>query len=646
MGRGRKRKFKRHAKSNAQLRRKNGEGPLGVLEVAHGGYGFVETEEGTFYIPKNRMGGALNGDTVELRPRGAEAHGGRKREAVVTRVHRRAMEYLVGTLEVNEPLCVVVPQDPRIAHDLFVTHDECPEARDGDVVLARITTYPSRHEAMCGYIVEVLGDADAPGMDVDIIVHNAGLNSEFSPQALEQARGIKLDIDAALAETGVRDLRMRDVFTIDPADAKDFDDAISLDRAEGMWRLGVHIADVSAYVPWDSSVDICARDRATSVYLVDRVLPMLPEELSNDVCSLKPGEDRRTFTCDLFYDDAGKLQRYDLYPSVIRSRRRFTYDEAQVLIESQGSTDPYAPKLKEFHALATKLLAAREAQGALDFDSVEAKPVLDAEGQVTEVALRVKTDTTSMIEEAMIAANCCVAQHMFAQELPLPYRIHEAPSASAAEALMPVLHQLGYPIAQLSSGKPAVYQEILRRAEGRPEQPLVNQVVLRSMERARYSTQPIGHFGLAAEHYCHFTSPIRRYPDLMVHRLLKDPHAMEGQLDWLAEHASKMERLAEEAERESVNLKLCTYLAERTDEVFVGTICNVLAYGFFVRLENTAEGFVRFDAAHDEYHDFDPKMQTLVGEESGRTYRLGQQVRVRVKEVSLRDQSIDFALVR
>lgn len=649
----RKHKGRRHAKHQANSRYAAGNCPLGKLEVVHPGYGFVSTDEGTFYVRTRYMGGAMNGDTVEVRPRRTEgADKRRQREAAVVRVHRRATEYLVGTLEVNDPLNVVVPQDPTITHDLFVTRDECPQAKDGDVVLARITSYPERHVAMCGYVVEVLGRADAPGMDVDVLIHNTGLVTEFSPQALEQARGMRLDIEAALGEPGVRDLRMRDVFTIDPADAKDFDDAISLDRVDGLLRLGVHIADVSSYVPWDSSIDICARDRGTSTYLVDRVIPMLPEELSNDLCSLKPGEDRRTYTCDLFYDEAGTLRRYQLYPSVIRSRRRFTYDEVQEILDAtaQGeaagaANDPYAPKLGEFRVLAAQLLRAREKRGALGFDSVEAKPLLDDEGHVTSVELHVKTEATGMIEEAMIAANCAVAQHMCKHKLPLVYRIHEAPRPAAVETLVPVLHQLGYPVAGLASGEPAVYQQLLRKAQGRPEQSLVNQAVLRGMERARYSTQPLPHFGLAAEHYCHFTSPIRRYPDLMVHRLLKDAHAMEGQLDWLAEHASKMERLAERVERDSVNLKLCAYLAEHADEVFEATISNVVAYGFYVRLDNTAEGFVRFDPVRDEYHQFDPKLQTLVGEETGRTYRLGQRVRVRVREVDTRALTTDFSLV-
>lgn len=624
--------------------RRAGNYPTGRIELHTGGYGFVDTDEGSFYIPKNRTHGAMPDDVVEVRPQGRLGDSGHKRVASVVRVLTRATEYLVGVLEINDPLAVVVSQDPRVRHDLFVDLARVPEdAHDGDVVLARIEEYPARHVPMQGCIVEVLGSAGTPNMDVDIIVHNAGLPTEFSEQALEQARAARVDVAAALAEPGRRDLRERDVFTIDPVDAKDFDDAISLDWREGLLRLGVHIADVSSYVPWDSSLDICARDRATSVYLVDRVLPMLPEELSNDICSLKPGSERLTMTCDMYLDADARLVRYEIYPSVICSRRRFSYDEVQDILDG-ALADPYAPVLARFHELAEKLLAARVARGALEFDSVEAKPVLDEDGHVERVDLRRKTDATSMIEEAMVLANETVAGHMFSRQLPLVYRIHESPRPAALEVLLPVLKELGYPIEGLGGGEPRAFQNVLAAAHGRPEETLVNYLVLRSMERARYSTDALPHFGLAAEHYCHFTSPIRRYPDLIVHRLLKDPHAMEGQLEWLAAHASKMERLAEEAEDDSVELKLCEFVEAQVGEVFEGTVSTVVARGLYVRLDNTLEGMVRFDPVHDEHHEFDPKLQTLTGEETGRTWRLGQRVRVRLVAVDMRERRVDFSL--
>lgn len=623
--------------------RRSSVGPIGTIDIHARGYAFCDTDEGSFFVPRSALGGAMPGDKVELRVSSRDVPDGGKRSAKVTRVVSRATEYLIGTLEINDPLAVVVAQDPRVRHDLFITDGHTGGAHDGDVVLARITSYPDRRQPMQGYVVEVLGAADAPGMDVDIIIHNLDLPTKFSPQALEQAEGIEVDVEAAFAEPGRHDLRMRDIFTIDPTDAKDFDDAISLDEVDGMLRLGVHIADVSSYVAWDSHIDICARDRATSVYLVDRVLPMLPEKLSNDVCSLRPGEDRLTMTCDMYLDASANVRRYEIYPSVICSKRRFDYDEVQEILDGKRD-DPYAAKLARFDALAKRLLSLRLGRGAIDFETVEAKPVLDERGMVMRVDLRHKTDATSMIEEAMILANETVARHAHANDVPFVYRVHEPPSAAALEALLPPLRELGYNVAELATGNPAAFQDVLDEAHGTREEPLVNYLVLRSMERAAYNTEPIGHFGLASTFYCHFTSPIRRYPDLMVHRLLKDSHAMETHLQWLAKHSSKMERLAERAERDSVELKLCEYLAERIGEVFTGTISTVVARGLYVRLENTLEGFVRFDYLHGEYHEFDPLAQTLVGEETGRTYRIGQQLRVRVEEVDPRERSVSFSL--
>lgn len=634
---------RRRKHNNYGRRRSSGVGPIGVIDIHMRGYAFCDTDEGSFFIPASGLGGAMPGDKVELRVSRRYVQEGDKRSARVARVVKRATEYLIGTLEINEPLAVVVAQDPRVRHDLFIPDGNIGDARDGDVVLAQITRYPDRHQPMQGFVVEALGSADDPGMDVDIIIHNLDIPTKFSPQALMQADEIEMDVDGALAEPGRHDLRMRDVFTIDPVDAKDFDDAISLDEVDGLWRLGVHIADVSSYVDWDSHIDICARDRATSVYLVDRVIPMLPERLSNDVCSLRPGEDRLTMTCDMYIDKAGTVSRYEIYPSVIRSKRRFNYGEVQEILDG-ALRDPYEKKLARFNELAKLLFKLRLERGAIDFDSVEAKPVLDDEGMVIRIDLRRKTEATSMIEEAMILANETVARHAHNNHIPFVYRVHEAPSAAALESLLPPLRELGYDTAELSSGNPMAFQEVLDEAKGTPEEPLVNYLVLRAMERAFYSTEPIAHFGLASTFYCHFTSPIRRYPDLMVHRLLKDPHAMETHLQWLAKHSSKMERLAETAERDSVELKLCEYLAERVGEVFVGTISTVVSRGLYVRLESTIEGFVRLDPVHDEYHEFDRMKQILVGEETGRTYRIGQQVRVRVEEVDPRERTVSFSI--
>lgn len=456
---------RRRAYRNHGASRRSGVGPIGTIDILARGYAFCDTDEGSFFIPKSGSEAPCPGDKVEVRVSSRDVPHGAKRTARVVRVVSRATEYLIGTLEINDPLAVVVAQDPRVRHDLFITDGRLEGAQDGDVVLARITSYPDRHQPMQGYIVEVLGAADAPGMDVDIIIHNLDLPTKFSPQALEQAESIEVDVEAALAEHGRHDLRMRDIFTIDPADAKDFDDAISLDEVDGWLRLGVHIADVSHYVDWDDHIDICARDRATSVYLVDRVLPMLPEKLSNDVCSLRPGTDRLTMTCDMYLDQAGTVKRYEIYPSVICSKRRFNYDEVQEILDGLRD-DPYAPKLKRFDALAKQLLALRIERGAIDFETVEAKPKLDERGMVTHVELRHKTDATSMIEEAMILANETVARHAHSNHIPFVYRVHEPPKAAALESLLIPLRELGYNVSELATGNPMAFQDVLDEARG------------------------------------------------------------------------------------------------------------------------------------------------------------------------------------
>ncbi len=626
---------------------KAGSYPHGRFEVTRHGYGFVETDEGAFYIGKHHHRGAMHGDEVEVRPTNSPSgrgESGPRRKGRIVRVMARNTEYLTGTLHIEDPLAVVTPTDPRFMHDIFVTLDECPEARDGDVVLVRILDYPARHVAASGYIVEVVGQAGKPGMDIDVLVHNAGLPCEFSPGALFEAKQVFVDEEAALAEPGRRDLRGRCVFTIDPHDAKDFDDALSFDRVEGLRRVGVHIADVSAYVPWDSSVDICARDRATSTYLPDRVIPMLPEALCNDVCSLRPGLPRLAMTCDMFFTDAGEMARYEIYPSLIRSSRRFTYDEVDEILTS-SKQEEFKEKLLELNKFAKERVEQAQARGCLDFDFPEPKAVLDEEGHCVDIRLRRKSAATSLVEECMIAANECVARHLTNEVKRGIYRVHVAPKPQALEALLPTLKELGYPIEGMGGGSPKAYQRVLRLAAGRVDQPLVETMVLRSQEQAHYSTDPLGHFGLALKNYTHFTSPIRRYPDLMVHRLLKDRRAMEGQLEWLAEHSSKMERLAEETTRHALDLKICEYMAAHVGEEFVGTIVTVLAHGFFVKLENCAEGFVRLDFVKGEYFAFEPKTQTLAGEETGRTYRLGQQVRVRLINADPRTTTLDFQAV-
>lgn len=661
MGRSRtpsKRKTRRNPRSN----------PRGVLRVSAAGYGFVQTAEGEFFVPASKMGGAFDGDMVEIAPTHVnpqhkqphKAHGkqGDKPSGRVVRVVNRAHESIVGRYEVAEPFGVVVPEDRRIPYDIFTMRKDYPHVRDGDAVRVRITTYPSRNEAATGVIEEVIGRAEDEDLAIDMIVARHKLETAFSDASIEQAEKAEVDVAGALGE-GYRDLRDRFVFTIDPADARDFDDAISIDEVDGLVRLGVHIADVSHYVPWNSSIDLDARRRATSVYLVDRVIPMLPEELSNDICSLKPGEPRRAMTADMFLDGSFEVKRATFYPSVIESKARLSYEEAQEALDGDGSAsidEALADKLHRLHEVACGLADARRRAGGIDFDTTEAKVRLDSGGEPEAIVLRRRTDATEMIEEAMVLANNQVASYLSERGFPSVYRVHEPPSPESLAELVPVLQEFDYlktvSASAFSAGSPTAIQAVLGRAAGRPEAELVSTLLLRSMKRAEYKSECGPHFGLASDAYTHFTSPIRRYPDLIAHRMLKaqlfgKPGTFEQQvhsLAWLAKHSSEMERIAEAAARESQEYKMIEYLSRDVGAAFNAVIAGVASYGFFVRLENTAEGLVPLKELGAEYFALDARRHQLVGQESGAVYRLGQRVRVVLEAAYPRERKLDFRL--
>lgn len=661
MGRSRtpsKRKTRRNPRSN----------PRGVLRVSAAGYGFVQTAEGEFFVPASKMGGAFDGDMVEIAPTHVnpqhkqphKAHGkqGDKPSGRVVRVVNRAHESVVGRYEVAESFGVVVPEDRRIPYDIFTMRKDYPHVRDGDAVRVRITTYPSRNEAATGVIEEVIGRAEDEDLAIDMIVARHKLETAFSDASIEQAEKAEVDVAGALGE-GYRDLRDRFVFTIDPADARDFDDAISIDEVDGLVRLGVHIADVSHYVPWNSSIDLDARRRATSVYLVDRVIPMLPEELSNDICSLKPGEPRRAMTADMFLDGSFEVKRATFYPSVIESKARLSYEEAQEALDGDGSAsidEALADKLHRLHEVACGLADAHRRAGGIDFDTTEAKVRLDSGGEPEAIVLRRRTDATEMIEEAMVLANNQVASYLSERGFPSVYRVHEPPSPESLAELVPVLQEFDYlktvTASAFSAGSPTAIQAVLGRAAGRPEAELVSTLVLRSMKRAEYKSECGPHFGLASDAYTHFTSPIRRYPDLIVHRMLKaqlfgKPGTFEQQvhsLAWLAKHSSEMERIAEAAARESQEYKMIEYLSRDVGAAFNAVIAGVASYGFFVRLENTAEGLVPLKELGAEYFALDARRHQLVGQESGTVYRLGQRVRVVLEAAYPRERKLDFRL--
>lgn len=666
------------AKGRKAVRRKPKANPTGVLVSRAEGYGFVATAEGEYFVSQSAMAGAFDGDLVELAPisrkgaskgdgragarAGAAGEGAGLPAARVLRVIDRAHDTVVGRYEVAEPFGVVVPADPRIPYDVFTLRSDYPEVPDGALVRVRIAQFPTRKSAATGHIEEVIADAaDEVRVGVDLIVARHKLETVFSDGALAEAAAAVLDAEGALA-AGYRDLTERFVFTIDPADAKDFDDALSLDYLEDerLWRLGVHIADVSHYVPWNSSVDLDARRRATSVYLADRVIPMLPPALSDELCSLKPGEVRRSMTADLYLNDAGEFVRADFYPALIRSDARLAYNEADAILldykEAVAAGGDLAWRLVQCSRLAGLREAARTRAGGIDFATTEAKVALDGEGRPVDIVLRRKTDATRLVEEAMILANEAVAGCLETRGFPCLFRVHEPPAADALGSLIPVFQEFPWftrPMeARLVAGDARTIQEILSASADRSEGELVSSLLLRAMKRAVYRPDNLGHYGLASEAYCHFTSPIRRYPDLVVHRMLRAaltrrPEKFDQEvtaLPWIAEHSSDMERVADTAARQSQELKMAEYLSAFTGQAFSGVVSGVASYGLYVRLDCTAEGVLPVRALGEEYFAFDPVRYTLTGEESGRVFRLGQRVPVVLKSVDVPTAALEFAL--
>ena len=661
--------------------------PRGIMQLNPEGYGFVRTSEGEFFVPHVKLGGAFDGDLVEVAPLPANASKGRSHEgfgggryghkpaARVVSVIERAHEVVVGRFEAAEPFGVVVPLDPHIPYDIFTQLSEAPDVEDGAIVRVRIAQFPSRNSAATGHIEEVLEHVDGLDEGVDAVVARHKFETAFSDAALAEAHGASIDEVGALA-SGYRDLRERFIFTIDPDDARDFDDALSIEQVEDqgrlLWRIGVHIADVSHYVEWGSALDLAARRRATSVYLVDRVIPMIPEELSCGLCSLAPGEVRRSMTVDLYVNERAQLARYEIYPALICSNVRLTYGEALEMLE--GECEPAAseggkhaqgqretliqPHLRQLSRLASLRHAQRERKGGIDFGQPEARVKLDEVGRPQGVELRRKNAATSLVEEMMIWANEVVAEHLSRAKFPCVYRVHEAPDLEGLAQLVPIFEEFPWfgkidPVGFFAGSQHAL-QQAVSASRGRAEGELVSSLVLRSMKRAVYREKNCGHYGLASATYCHFTSPIRRYPDLMVHRMLKAElfgrpekfDQMTTNLGWICEHSSGMEREADDAQRESEELKLAEYLQRFVGQSFSAIVSGVSQGGLYARLENTAEGFIPVRTLGDDYFSFDAARYTLTGEETGARYRLGQRIAVVLFAVDPRVPQIDLRLAQ
>ena len=636
---------------------------VGRVQAHSKGYAFVIPErddQGDVFVAAGNLGSALHNDRVIVRVTG-RAHGQRRTEGEVIRVLERANRYMVGRLDGNGAYAFVVPADARINRDVFLPPGAAGDARPGDVVVVEITAWPEGRRSPEGRVVRRLGREGERGVDVDVILFNYGLRPEFPPEVLREAENVPTEVGPD-DSVGRRDLRDQTIVTIDGEDAKDLDDAISIEPGRrGRWRVGVHIADVSHYVPEDSALDREARRRGTSVYLVDRVVPMLPPQLSNGICSLHPEVDRLTLSVFMEVAADGRVLEYEFAPAVIRSQARLTYEEVDAILRGDRTLrtrrQRFVPLLEEARAVAEALWARRRARGAIDFDFPEPKVLLDREGRPVDILVRRRTPATQIIEELMILCNETVARHHARRQIPFLYRVHEPPGEEALGEYERFLALFGLRLrGRGHKVKPRDFQRVLERIEQSPEAYLISTVTLRTMERARYASENLGHFGLASGCYTHFTSPIRRYPDLVIHRITKEVlggkrldterrRYLRDELPEIAQHCSWAERQAEEAERESVDLKKAEYMEGKLGEIYRGMISGVTSFGFFVQLPNLVEGLVHVSSLVDDYYHFDEARYTLVGERRGRTFRLGDEVRVQVVRVDTRQSLIDFRLV-
>ena len=627
----------------------------GRVAVTQKGDGFVTPDQGgqDIFVPGLSLESAMDGDQVMVRVEGRPR--GRSPMGRVIKVLDRAHETVVGTFRPSRSFGVVHPRSRRLSREILVAQGDEASATAGDVVVVRITTFGSGKMGPMGRVETVLGKSSDPGVDVLSVIHDHGLPRAFHDSVVEAARDA---VSRRRKEPGEHRTDRRDlhVFTIDPADAKDHDDALSVrSLGDDSWEIGIHIADVSHFVLLGDDVDLEAFKRGTSVYLVDRVIPMLPHELSSDACSLLPDTDRFAVSVFVVLDSEGRVREARFERTEIRSRHKLSYEEAQAVLDHEKNVDPETEEaLHTLAALAETLRGKRTERGSLDFDLPEARVVLGEAGQPVSIRQVERLESHRLVEAFMLLANEIVAREAEQRRLPILYRVHEPPSTDKMRDLRTFLARLGY---RVSKGRipQKDLQAVLKQVEGRPEEKLVSTVILRSMNRAKYSVRNLGHYGLASDWYTHFTSPIRRYPDLWLHRVLTRtliegqaaPENWEGpSLKERAERCSVLERVAEAAERESVDLKKVEYMERHLGDKFHGTVSGVTSFGVFILLDDVfVEGLVHVNSMTDDYYIFRQDRYLLVGERSHRTFRLGDRIRIQVARVDKEELFIDFVIV-
>lgn len=634
----------------------------GVYQAHPRGFGFVtiEGETDDIFIPEKETNGALHGDTVEILLTASPE--GKRKEGKIVKIAERGTAKIVGLYQVakGKHYGFVIPDNQRFLQDIFVPEERSKGAVDGHKVVVELTSYGSDNAKPEGKIVEILGHVNDPGVDIMSIVKSYDLPVEFPEKVMNQAERVPEEVsDADMA--GRKDLREWVMVTIDGEDAKDLDDAVSLTRTEDgkNWILGVHIADVANYVQERSALDREALHRGTSVYLADRVIPMLPHRLSNGICSLNAGVDRLAMSCIMTVDAKGDVIDHEICESVIRVNERMSYTSVKKILEDhdEEETTRYlelVPMFEEMEQLAGILRNRRHQRGSIDFDFPESKIMLDEEGHPMEIRSYDRNVATKIIEDFMLLANETVAEEYYWREIPFVYRVHETPDEDKIKKLAILINNFGYSLHISDEVRPGQIQKLLTKIQGTPQETMISRLALRSMKQARYTPENDGHFGLAARYYTHFTSPIRRYPDLQIHRIIKDDlrgrmneKKMEHYQTILPEvtrQASETERRAEEAERETIRLKKAEYMEAHIGEVFEGVISGITNWGIYVELSNTIEGLVHVANMYDDHYDYYEDRYEMVGEHTGKTYKLGETVYVRVIDADCLTRTIDFEM--
>ncbi|MGM7682971.1 ribonuclease R [Cytobacillus sp. Hm23] len=635
----------------------------GTLTGHAKGFAFVVPDDKSIddvFIPPNELKNAMHGDVVLVRINPHSS--GSRKEGSIVRILDRGIKEAVGTFVESKYFGFVIPDNKKIANDIFIPKGKTGGAVEGHKVVVRLTSYPEGRMSAEGEVIEILGHKNDPGVDILSIIHKHGLPQEFPSAVIEAANSVP----DTISEDDIkdrRDLRDQVIVTIDGADAKDLDDAVMVTKlSNGNFKLGVHIADVSHYVQEGADIDIEAHERGTSVYLVDRVIPMIPHRLSNGICSLNPQVDRLTLSCEMEINEAGDVVHHEIFQSVIKTTERMTYTDVNKILtdkdeELRDKYDSLVPMFEDMADLAELLRNKRMQRGAIDFDFKEAKVLVNREGAPYDVVLRERSVAERLIEEFMLLANETVAEHFHWMNVPFIYRIHEDPNPEKLNRFLEFITNFGYVVKGTANEiHPRALQEIIEAVQGQPEEVVVSTVMLRSMKQAKYDPESLGHFGLSTDFYTHFTSPIRRYPDLIVHRLIRT-YLINRQLDekvqqnWqeklpeIAEHSSSMERRAVDAERETDELKKTEFMEDKIGEEFDGIISSVTNFGVFVELPNTIEGLVHVSYLTDDYYRYDERHYAMIGERTGNVFRIGDEIAVRVINVNKDERSVDFEVV-